>query len=57
MQTYDDQQFIFLFRDLIIQFNLEAGYLCHTFYEYKRAQEHFKTATKVAGLNLELTGK
>ncbi|XP_052104472.1 tetratricopeptide repeat protein 27-like [Mytilus californianus] len=43
-------------RDLIIQFNLEAGYLCHTFYEYKRAKEHFKTAIKVAGLTLELTG-
>lgn len=43
-------------RDLIIQFNIEAGYLCHTFYEYKRAKEHFRTANKVAGLSLELTG-
>lgn len=57
MQAYDGLQFLFLFRDLIIQFHLEAGYLCHTFYEYKRAQEHFKTAAKVSGLVLELTGK
>ena len=43
-------------RELIIQFNLEAGYLCHTFYEYKRAKEHFNTALKISGLTLEFTG-
>ncbi|KAJ8309447.1 hypothetical protein KUTeg_014321 [Tegillarca granosa] len=43
-------------RDLIIQFNLEAGYLCFVYYEYKKANYHFNAAKKMSGLTLELSG-
>ncbi|KAL5008553.1 hypothetical protein ScPMuIL_014134 [Solemya velum] len=43
-------------REIAVQFHLEAGYLCHTFYEYKQAHDHFNTARKLSGLSIELTG-
>ncbi|KAK3092494.1 hypothetical protein FSP39_003620 [Pinctada imbricata] len=49
--TTDDKN-----RDLSIQFHLEAGYMCYTYYEYKKADEHFNTAQGLAKLQIELTG-
>ncbi|XP_067681925.1 tetratricopeptide repeat protein 27-like [Haliotis asinina] len=43
-------------RDVAILFHLEAGHLCHTFYEYKRATTCFSAARKLSGLQVELTG-
>ncbi|XP_046379990.2 tetratricopeptide repeat protein 27-like [Haliotis rufescens] len=43
-------------RDVAILFHLEAGHLCHTFYEYRRATACFGAARKLSGLQVELTG-
>ena len=45
------------YRELQIQFHLEAGKLCHMFYMYKEAREHANTAKKLAAINIQFTGK
>ncbi|XP_005106465.2 tetratricopeptide repeat protein 27-like [Aplysia californica] len=45
-----------LFRDLQILFNVEAGHACHTYFEYRKAADHFSTGKKVAGIHVELSG-
>nr|XP_022328750.1 tetratricopeptide repeat protein 27-like isoform X1 [Crassostrea virginica] len=43
-------------RELLIQFHLEAGYIGHTFLDYKLAHEHLNAARKYTGLQIKLTG-
>ncbi|XP_078590930.1 tetratricopeptide repeat protein 27-like isoform X2 [Branchiostoma floridae x Branchiostoma japonicum] len=43
-------------RWLQVLYQLEAGYACLHYYQYKAAQEHFTTAAKLARLQVELTG-
>ena len=31
-------------------FHLEAGHACHTYFEYKKAADHFNLAKKIAGM-------
>ncbi|XP_050404245.1 tetratricopeptide repeat protein 27 isoform X1 [Patella vulgata] len=40
----------------VIEFHLEAGHLCHIYYEYKQGQDHFNQAKKLSGLEMHLTG-
>ena len=47
----------FLDRDLQIQFHVEAGKLCHVYYMYKEAREHYNTARKLAAITIQLTGR
>lgn len=44
------------YRELQVQFHVEAGYLSHMFYRYREAHDHFNTAKKLSGINVELTG-
>lgn len=41
---------------LAVQFHLECGYTCLTYYEYSQAKEHFTKAREMAGLDIILTG-
>ncbi|XP_061168685.1 tetratricopeptide repeat protein 27-like isoform X2 [Saccostrea echinata] len=43
-------------RDLLTQFHIEAGYIGHTFFDYKLAHEHLLAAKKCTGLQINLTG-
>lgn len=43
-------------RDLKIRFELETAYIFLQFYEYRKAHEHFKSACKIANLDVSLTG-
>ncbi|XP_041351837.1 tetratricopeptide repeat protein 27-like [Gigantopelta aegis] len=43
-------------RDVSMMFHLEAGHVCHTYFEIKLAREHFDTAKKISGLEVKLTG-
>lgn len=45
------------FRELVAQFHMEVGYICHTFFNYKLAHEHLMAAKKCTGLQISLTGK
>lgn len=44
------------YKDLQVQFHVEAGNLSHVFYRYREAHEHFNTAKKIADINIQLTG-
>lgn len=41
----------------MVQYHMEVGYICHTFYDYKLAHEHLMAAKKCTGLQISLTGK
>ncbi|XP_048737293.2 tetratricopeptide repeat protein 27-like [Ostrea edulis] len=43
-------------RDLLTQFHIEAGYIGHTFFDYKLAHEHLMAAKSCTGLQIKLTG-
>ncbi|KAK3700289.1 hypothetical protein RRG08_033566 [Elysia crispata] len=43
-------------RNIQVMFHLEAGYLFHTYYEYKRAAEQFEAAKKKLDIITELSG-
>lgn len=43
-------------RELVVQYHMEVGYICHTFYDYKLAHEHLMAAKKCTGLQISLTG-
>lgn len=49
--------FCLYFRELVAQFHMEVGYICHTFFDYKLAHEHLMAAKKCTGLQIDLTGK
>ncbi len=44
-------------RNLAIQFHLECSYTCLTYYEYRRAKEHLKTARDLARIDVNMIGK
>ncbi|KAL4238173.1 Tetratricopeptide repeat domain 27 [Mactra antiquata] len=44
------------YRDLQIQFHIEAGHISHMYYRYREAEQHFNTAKKLSGLTVEFTG-
>ena len=44
------------YRDILMQFFVEAGYLCYFFYEPEKAKEFIQKAKKLSGLSIELTG-
>lgn len=41
----------------MVQYHMEVGYICHTFYDYKLAHEHLMATKKCTGLQISLTGK
>ncbi|KAJ8418305.1 hypothetical protein AAFF_G00140140 [Aldrovandia affinis] len=43
-------------RNLAIQFHLECGYTCLTYYEYRPAKEHFQQARELSRLDINVTG-
>ncbi|KAG5266794.1 hypothetical protein AALO_G00236280 [Alosa alosa] len=43
-------------RHLALQFHLECGYTCLSYYEYSPAKEHFAKARELAELDLNMTG-
>ncbi|KAI1894399.1 hypothetical protein AGOR_G00115410 [Albula goreensis] len=43
-------------RNLAIQFHLECGYTCLTYYEYRAAKEHFQEARDLSQLDINVTG-
>ncbi|XP_062375724.1 LOW QUALITY PROTEIN: tetratricopeptide repeat protein 27 [Sardina pilchardus] len=43
-------------RHLALQFHLECGYTCLSYYEYGPAKENFSKARELAGLDLNMTG-
>jgi len=43
-------------REVQTLFHVEAGHACHTYLEYKKAEEHFNTGRKIAGIQVELGG-
>ncbi|KAJ8359599.1 hypothetical protein SKAU_G00161240 [Synaphobranchus kaupii] len=43
-------------RNLAIQFRLECGYTCLTYYEYRPAKEHFQQAQELSRLDINVTG-
>ncbi|KAJ8248502.1 hypothetical protein GJAV_G00242710 [Gymnothorax javanicus] len=44
------------YRNLAIQFHLECGYTCLTYFEYRLANEHFRQARELSGLDINVTG-
>lgn len=44
------------YRDVQIQFHIEAANLSHVYYRYREAHVHINTARKLSGLSIELTG-
>ncbi|ELU10624.1 hypothetical protein CAPTEDRAFT_228317 [Capitella teleta] len=46
----------YCFRDLAIEFHLEAGHLLYFFYEPSLSSEHFTAARQLSNLTIELTG-
>jgi hypothetical protein len=49
--------FFLISRDLLTQFHIEAGYIGHTFFNYKSAHEHLMAAKSCTGLQIQLTGE
>ncbi|KAJ8250597.1 hypothetical protein COCON_G00225190 [Conger conger] len=43
-------------RNLAVQFHLECGYTCLTYYEYRPAKEHFQQARELSRLEVTVTG-
>ncbi|BFZ06819.1 hypothetical protein BsWGS_09858 [Bradybaena similaris] len=43
-------------RDPQILFHVEVGHALHTYFEYKKAAEHFDRARKISGIQVKLTG-
>ncbi|XP_068088213.1 tetratricopeptide repeat protein 27 isoform X2 [Hyperolius riggenbachi] len=43
-------------QDLMLQLQLECGYVCLYYYEYKKAKEHLNQARDMAKLKINLTG-
>uniref|UniRef100_A0AAY4EYM5 Tetratricopeptide repeat protein 27 n=1 Tax=Denticeps clupeoides TaxID=299321 RepID=A0AAY4EYM5_9TELE len=43
-------------RHLAIQFHLECGHTCLTYYDYRPAKQHFQKAQELAGLEVNMTG-
>lgn len=43
-------------RHLAIQFHLECGYICLTYYEYNPAKENFTKARELSGIDINMTG-
>ena len=43
-------------RQVQIEYHVEAGLMCHKYYRYREANEHFATARKLSNLDIELTG-
>ncbi|CAG5121757.1 unnamed protein product, partial [Candidula unifasciata] len=43
-------------RDIHIMFHVEVGHALNTYFEYKRAAEHFDSARKISGIQVKLTG-
>ncbi|XP_063047569.1 tetratricopeptide repeat protein 27 isoform X2 [Engraulis encrasicolus] len=43
-------------RRLAMQFHLECGYTCLTYYEYQAAKDHFNQARHLSGLDINMTG-
>ncbi|XP_066552747.1 tetratricopeptide repeat protein 27 [Amia ocellicauda] len=44
------------YRPLVIQFHLESGYTSLTYYDYKKAKEHFDQARELSKLEINVTG-
>ncbi|KAG7462557.1 hypothetical protein MATL_G00186080 [Megalops atlanticus] len=43
-------------RNLAVQFHLECGYACLTYYEYRGAKDHFQQARERSHLEINMTG-
>lgn len=44
-------------RDVQIQFAVEAGLVCHYYFEPSKAKEHLAGAQKLSNLQIEMTGE
>lgn len=44
------------YREISMQYHLEAGHLCYFYYEAALAKEHFSVAEKLSGLSVQLKG-
>lgn len=44
-------------RDAQVEYHLEAGHCLYFYYEAETAAKHFKTAQRLTGLTVELTGR
>ena len=43
-------------RDAVIQWNIEAGYFCHLYFEYNQGREYFEKAKILSALDIQVTG-
>ncbi|ESO87695.1 hypothetical protein LOTGIDRAFT_234941 [Lottia gigantea] len=44
------------FREASIQWNIEAGYFCHLYFEYEKGREYFEKAKNLSHLDINISG-